>query len=957
LAGAIGVLMVLPGVALAAPISPTVTINPVGTFTSTTVDVSGTVNPNATPTTTAWNFQYSKDPETEGWTVSPVSGVLAAGVNAAEEVKGTIEGLQPNASYEVRLVASNEEGGEGISAEPNPAFKTPVAAPLIGEGSESTTRVSPDSAQLNAEVNPGDGSTSYYFEYGTGGSYESRTPTAVLPAVDDTQHAVSATIEGLAAETEYHYRIVAHNEAGTTPGPGSAFTTQPATGPLVLPDHRQYELVSPPEKDGASVDGIIAFNGVLPGGSGAVQAAEDGSGITYLTTAPVGPGEPAGSVFGSQILSRRVAAPGGGEAWTSQDISPANTSWKEVSVNYGEPYRVFSPDLSEGVFQEHSFTPIELHDDETGAFEAPPVGGLPTPVDFQAATANLKHLIFGAGEGSAAELYEWPGPGEGASGPPVQVNILPGGAPGSEDFLGGYQLGLFRAPSEFSGRHAVSEDGSRVVWGNESELFTRDVLTGETVQVDAEQAGCGSSCESGSGLFQLANSEGTRVFFTDQKDLTPGATPGPEYRNHPTGSLFMYDVPEGKVRDLTAGGGIIDVLGANEEGTTVYVVSGGALTKEANVHGEEPVEGELNIFMLREGAGGVWSTSFVASLSEDDEGAYMPQGGTPRQLAHFPVRVSANGEFLAFMSDRSLTGFDNRDAVSGEPDEEVFLYGAQAGSLVCASCDPTGARPVGELDSGAYPGLPMDPVKAWGGRWLAAAIPGWNEIENPGDGSFELPLYASRVLSDSGRLFFDSSDALVPQDVNGREDVYEYEPGGEGSCPSGEAGCVALISSGQGDDDSDFVDASVSGNDVFFTTADQLVPADKDETVDMYDASVCGTEGTHSCFPESSVAGPPCTTADSCRAAQAVQPGVFGPPASATFSGAGNPLPGPKPPPAVAKKKTAAEVRAQKLAKALRACKKESRSKRSRISCEKQARKRYGVSNAKKSNLDRGAGR
>ena len=34
------------------------------------------------------------------------------------------------------------------------------------------------------------------------------------------------------------------------------------------------------------------------------------------------------------------------------------------------------------------------------------------------------------------------------------------------------------------------------------------------------------------------------------------------------------------------------------------------------------------------------------------------------------------GEWLAFMSERSLTGYDNRDAASGEPDEEVYLYDA-----------------------------------------------------------------------------------------------------------------------------------------------------------------------------------------------------------------------------------------------------------------------------------------
>ena len=38
------------------------------------------------------------------------------------------------------------------------------------------------------------------------------------------------------------------------------------------------------------------------------------------------------------------------------------------------------------------------------------------------------------------------------------------------------------------------------------------------------------------------------------------------------------------------------------------------------------------------------------------------------------------------------------DAVSGQPDEEVYLYDAVANRLVCVSCNPTGARPVGVLD-------------------------------------------------------------------------------------------------------------------------------------------------------------------------------------------------------------------------------------------------------------------
>ena len=63
------------------------------------------------------------------------------------------------------------------------------------------------------------------------------------------------------------------------------------------------------------------------------------------------------------------------------------------------------------------------------------------------------------------------------------------------------------------------------------------------------------------------------------------------------------------------------------------------------------------------------------------------------------ARVSPNGQYLAFMSEQSLTGYDNEDLSSGHPgermDEEVYLYDAHAASLTCVSCDPTGARPRG----------------------------------------------------------------------------------------------------------------------------------------------------------------------------------------------------------------------------------------------------------------------
>ena len=174
------------------------------------------------------------------------------------------------------------------------------------------------------------------------------------------------------------------------------------------------------------------------------------------------------------------------------------------------------------------------------------------------------------------------------------------------------------------------------------------------------------------------------------------------------------------------------------------------------------------------------------------------------------------------MSDRSLTGYDNLDAVSGQPDEEVYLYDAETEQLTCASCNPTGARPVGVSSEHGAPLVGGHGYEDWGATWLSGFLPGWTAFEHVAGGVARVQ---PRYLSDSGRLFFDSDDALVPRDINDTWDVYEYEPEAVGGCSStvsnrsrvfmpaheyetedvkGEegAGCVGLISSGESGEES-----------------------------------------------------------------------------------------------------------------------------------------------------------
>ena len=140
-------------------------------------------------------------------------------------------------------------------------------------------------------------------------------------------------------------------------------------------------------------------------------------------------------------------------------------------------------------------------------------------------------------------------------------------------------------------------------------------------------------------------------------------------------------------------------------------------------------------------------------------------------------------------------------------------------------------------------------------------------------------------MSDDGsRLFFNSVDPLLPGDSNGKQDVYQWEAPGTGSCHVGDAdyfasngGCLNLISSGESSRDSEFVDASSNGNDVFIRTESSLVKADPG-LVDIYDARVNGG------FPEAEGTAP--CEGQACQNPPAAPEAKT--PASAQYSGPGN---------------------------------------------------------------------
>jgi hypothetical protein len=786
-------------------------------------------------------------------------------------------------------------GGVGIYfANSSPAFvraygavpsKWPPPSTPPSIDSQYTTAVGTATARVQAEINPHYWKdTSYYVEYGTGKCSEGGCaekigfPGTSLNAGVESSDLPTAEvlIPGLAAGTTYHYRFVAQSSGGGpvfgTAGPGAAtfaaggeraFTTYlPATA---VADSRGYELVSPLSKADAEVG--------VPGNAGGLvdlslarpeQAALGGGAITYTSFTAFA--DPQSAPAASQYLSRR-----GPSGWSTENITPPGQD-----ATLSDPLRGFTPDLSFAAVgrREPALTPdavtgfenLYRRDDQSGALralttQAPSgVSSEEFCVAYAGASDDGSQMIFmatgpispEAPAGAGSSLYEW-SPSQGIK----LVSVLPGETAAPPSSTNGFGAGGVSGCGAGGSvlHNAISHDGRRIFWTDGSRLFAR-VDGVETIQLDATQGVAGPG---GGGRFWAAGADGAKVFFTDSTLLTLASGPGDLYR-------YDFDATGGsRLIDLTAGasggGQVQGVIGAADDGSRAYFVATSVLTAaEKNEQGAQAVNGKPNLYVWT--AGG--SVHYIATLSAS--GSYtdtLDWSGKPREQT---ARVSPNGRFLAFQSAESLTGFDNTVAgrrsscgvnpvfgtALGPQCPEVYVFDAATGKLSCASCGPAGARPAG-----------------------AASLPTWNS-----------PYEQPRYLSDDGRAFFQTFDSLALKDTNGSQDVYEFEQPGVGSCSatspafnSSSGGCVYLISSGVSADESYFLDASANALDVFFSTRQQLVPADQDERFDVYDAREGGGFPTPPPVPAS-------CTGEACRPLQAAPSESS--PTSSSFVGSGN---------------------------------------------------------------------
>lgn len=327
------------------------------------------------------------------------------------------------------------------------------------------------------------------------------------------------------------------------------------------------------------------------------------------------------------------------------------------------------------------------------------------------------------------------------------------------------------APSEFAG---ISVDGSTT-------LFT--YLNGLYARVDDEATHEVASAADGPITPAGVSQDGSTIFFVQ------------------AGTIFMYRVATEVALPIVSSGNPM-VANVSADGSHLYFVS------EAELVAGKGTSGAPNLYVWADG-----STHFIATLNAEDVahgsdpvrglGAWAPLYDTraPSTNANAVAetsRTTADGSVFVFESREKLTDYPTEGHIA------IYRYTANNEQIVCVSCSPV--NPAAGNDSELLVSEADRPVRVY--RMLQVA----------------------NLSADGQQVVFESKDSLLPQDIDGVRDVYEWRNG-----------TLSLISSGNSPQPSGLFGVSPSGNDIFFETAERLVPGGQETgAFAIYDARVAG---------------------------------------------------------------------------------------------------------------------
>jgi hypothetical protein len=765
---------------------------------------------------------------------------MGPGLGAEEEYFGTYE-------HEFKFVDGTDPGEIAVdnSAGPNRgtfyvpsataesplkhvyAFKALEVGPPIVD-SVLVAEVTESGAVLRATINPEGDITHYRLEYTPQSTFEAQGFADAVVAGEGTIEAgiepkeVSAAAAGLAAGTRYRFRAIAENASGDGSREGG---------------FRTHALPGDPGDCGNDVfrTGFSAYlpdcrayelvtpvdtNGRSPLGSNefggglyfsTLLASPDGSRATFRTEGGILPGSEGSGAYNGDNYLARRGADG----WVTESAGPSGTDAIAPQPGAASPDQEYS--FWEGELPTLNLNPHIRYPDG----HSEPVGrgslGTSTNVIARLISQYGSHVIFSTvsqGEFSAMQLE----PNAPPTGTFAVYDRTSDGKTHVVSLLPGDLTPAAEQNAIFTG---ASYDGEDVAFKIDQTLYLRH-HNQTTFEVGTEVTFAGIA------------EEGGRVFYLQG------------------GNIFALDPATG-LRIQFSKGGEATPVNVSADGSTAYFISPDVLSgKKENPQGAVAQLGGENLYLSQAG-----QISFVGIVDPLDVkepvgtnapfvglGEWVDSVNDPRP-GIATSRTTPDGAVLLFESRAPLTGYDSGGHT------EIYRYDLHGPSLKCLSCSPTEAPAEGDATLQTI-------LNRHGAPLVLGTTARMLNLRPGGD-----------------RAFFQSYGALVAADVDGRQDVYEWEAQGVGSCDQPD-GCVYLISSGQSARDDHLFAVSESGDDVFFRSADLLLGLDRDETPSIYDARVGGG------FSEP--AAQPCQ-GEACRGALTPSPTLSQPVTGAFVSG------------------------------------------------------------------------
>ena len=468
-----------------------------------------------------------------------------------------------------------------------------------------------------------------------------------------------------------------------------------------LPDCRAYEQVTPVEKEGglfsmlamgpgpegtpnvviksfAGIDGIQDDNGF----EGALYSIERTA--SGWVTSPLSP--PA-SEYQMSLLA------GGIQTYLGESLNGRLVLWQGRRVGQPENRADFWVSGPGGLVEDVGpLTPPDTPDDEVN--EITNVEGLSiSPVGE---SANFSHIFYQTAPNFAEGFHFWPFDETRETRDQEKTDFYPK-VEDLYEFVGrnnsapmlvgvnnegklisdcGTELGAGSKLESTMGRYqnfafhnAVSSDGETVFFTSAAcgaepvanELFARvgnGTPGAHTVAISEPSASDCSACDTSAvaaghpAIFQGASVDGSKVFFVTQQPLLGSDESANIYE-------YDFDAPPGeKIIRVSSGDATVSdptaevqgIVQTSEDGSHVYFVARGVLTKNPNAQGQVARAGANNLYLFeRDAQYPSGRTVFIADLSQSDQELWTFANHVPG-TAVVLSNITPDGRFLVFTS-------------------------------------------------------------------------------------------------------------------------------------------------------------------------------------------------------------------------------------------------------------------------------------------------------------------